>query len=259
MLKFIPTSGLFFIIIFLPAVIFAQEQDWQVSKSTHFNIFYKNAPEEVLSELSRKAEECYDSIGDQFGFNRFDFWTWDSRARIYLFDSQDEYMQSTQSSSWAGGQVDIGSKLIQTYVDAPGFLQDVLPHELAHIVFVEMVGYNNPAVPLWLQEGVATYQQKDIRLIKGDLAEMIRSGQYLNFEVLNSFQTQGAGEDKVRLFYAEAYSLVNYLITAFGKEEFVEFCRSLRDSRSLAGALNKIYAFKDFNDFEESWKNYILK
>ncbi len=257
MLKFIRLTGLLCVIL-LPAALFAQDQ-WLVSKSTHFNIFYKSAPEEMVNELSRKAEEYYDSIGSQFGFNRFNFWTWDNRARIYLFDTQDEYLKSTQSSGWSGGQVEIGVKLIQSYIGAPGFMQDVLPHELAHIVFIEMVGYRNPAVPLWLQEGVATYQQKDIRLIKGDLAEIIRNGQYLSLNALNNFRFEGAGEEQVRLFYAEAYSLVNYLISCFGKDQFVEFCRALRDNRSLPGALSKIYSFKDFNALEEGWKNYILK
>jgi hypothetical protein len=244
--------------ILLPAGLLAQDS-WLVSKSTHFNIFYKTASEETVDELSRKAEGYYDSIGEQFGFNRFNFWTWDNRARIYLFDSQEEYMKATQSSGWSGGQVQIGSKLIQSYIGAPGFAQDVLPHELAHIIFIEMVGTHNPAVPIWLQEGVATYQQKDIRLIKGDLGQIIRNGRYLGVNALNNFQLDQADEEQVRLFYAEAYSLVNYLISSFGKEQFVEFCRNLRDYRSLPGALSKIYAFKTYADLEEGWKNYILK
>ena len=80
--------GWLLIILFLPLVIFAQDQAWQVVKSTHFNIFYKNASEDVLNELIQRAEDCYDSIADDLGFNRFNFWVWDNRAKIYLFDNQ---------------------------------------------------------------------------------------------------------------------------------------------------------------------------
>ena len=259
MFKLMRTAGWLLIILFLPLVIFAQDQAWQVVKSTHFNIFYKNAPEDELNELIQKAEECYDSIAYELGFNRFNFWTWDNRAKIYLFDNQQDYKKATQSFNWSAGQVMVSGKLIQSYVGAPGFLQNVLSHELAHIIFMEMVGFNNPAVPLWLQEGVATYQEKDIYSIRGDLADKIRQGNYLDLNALGRFQIKGSGEEKVGLFYMESYSLVNYLIAGFGKEAFVTFCQNLRDSRNLMLALTRTYSFKNLNDFQESWKKYILK
>jgi hypothetical protein len=243
----------------LPSTIFAQDQGWQVAKSTHFNIFYKNAPEYAISELTQKAEECYDSIANELGFNRFNFWTWDNRAKIYLFDNQDEYLRAAQSYNWAGGQVNVSAKLIQSYVGAPGFLYDVLPHELGHIVFMEMVGFNNPAVPLWLQEGVASYQEKDIDSARGGLADKINQGSSLDFNALNNFKIRSSSDEAIKLFYAESSSLVKYLISEFGKDAFVDFCRNLRDSRNLIMALTKTYSFKDVNDFEESWKKFVLK
>ncbi|MDP2927382.1 MAG: peptidase MA family metallohydrolase [Candidatus Omnitrophota bacterium] len=258
MSKLMRRAGWLPIILFLPLVIFAQDQAWQVVKSTHFNIFYKNAPEDVLNELTQKAEECYDSIADELGFNRFNFWTWDNRAKIYLFDNQDEYIKATQSFDWSGGQVRISAKLIQSYVGAPGFLHNIFPHELAHIIFIEMVGFNNPAVPLWLQEGVATYQEKDIHSIKAVLADKIRQGGYLNLDALSRFAVKGSSDEQVKLFYAESYSLVKYLIAEFGKEKFVLFCQNLRDNRNLADALRRTYSFSSLDDFEDSWKKYIL-
>jgi len=218
-------AGLWVIFLLLPAVLLAQSPDWQVVKSTHFNLFYKNAPEDTLNELLAKAEECYDSIANELGFNRFNFWTWDNRAKIYLYDSHDEYMKATQSYMWSGGQVSVSAKLIQSYVGAPAFLDSVLPHELAHIIFMEMVGFNNPAVPLWLQEGVATYQEKDIDSIRADLAGKINDGSFLDLNALNNFQVRGGShrDSEIRLFYAESYSLVKYLVSEFGKDAFVDF------------------------------------
>lgn len=245
--------------LLLPLAIFAQEQAWQVVKSTHFNVFYKNAPENDLNALVQKAEDCYNSIAEDFGFNRFNFWTWDNRAKIYLYDNQEEYKKATQGFDWSGGQVRVSAKLIQSYVGSRGFLHTILPHELAHIIFIEMVGLNNPAVPLWLQEGVASYQEKNIESVKADLMDKINQGEYLDFKALNKFDIKNPNNETVRLFYAESYSLVKYLITEFGKEAFVDFCRNLRDNRNLMNALSRTYSFKNFNDFEESWKNYILK
>jgi hypothetical protein len=259
MFKLLLRTGLLVVFLLLPLAIFAQDQPWQVIKSTHFNIFYKNAPEDVLNELTQKAEECYDSIGDEFGFNRFDFWTWDKRAKIYLYDSKEEYVKATQSLNWSGGQVIVGMKLIQSYVGALDFMRNVLPHELTHIIFLEMVGFNNPAVPLWLQEGVATYQEKRLDLSRVDLVSKINDGSYLDLKALNNFQLKTADNVKVWMFYVEAYSLVKYLITKFGKDAFVDFCRNLRDNKNLTVALSKTYSFTSLDDFEVSWKQYILK
>jgi len=250
----------FWLILFLPASVFAQEKSWQVEKSTHFIVYYKHASQSDLNALIQKAEECYEAIANDFGFNRFNFWTWDNRAKIYLYDNQDEYVLATQSFGWSGGQVFASTKLIQSYVGSPGFLQGILPHELAHIIFMEMVGFNNPAVPLWLHEGVATYQERNTySSVNSDLAARIRQGGFLGLEALNKFNVKNASTQEVELFYMESYSLVKYLVSAFGKDAFVDFCRNLRDRRNLMVALSGAYSFKSFEDFEESWKSYILK
>ena len=247
-------------ILFLPLAVLAQERSWQEARSTHFKVFYKNATPAELEELTHKAEGCYDSIAEQFGFNRFNFWTWDNRARIYLYDSHDEYVQATRGYNWSGGQVMAGSKIIQSYVKAPGFLHSILPHELAHIIFMEMVGFNNPAVPLWLHEGVATYQEKNTySSVKAELAAKMRKGEYLDLDALNRLDLRSADRDQVDLFYTESYTLVKFLISEFGKDFFVSFCRDLRDYRDLAGSLRRVYSFKSLRDFQEAWKKYILR
>lgn len=247
-------------LLFFPVIVSAAEPDWQLFKSTHFFVYYKNAPQSTVSELAQAAENCYNSITSELGFNRFNFWTWDNRAKIYLFDDQQEYRKDTGAADWSAGQAIASYKLIKTFVTAPGFLNNVLPHELAHIIFREMVGFNNPGVPLWLEEGVATYQEKDISLVKAKLAEKIKKGDFISlFDLNRSGALELDDQARVGLFYAEAFSLVKYLISEFGRDRFVFFCQSLRDSRNLAGALSKAYSFSKMADFEKGWMDYILR
>lgn len=249
-----------FFLLFLPAIVLAGPLDWQLLKSTHFFIYYKGAPQNTVSDLTQAAESCYNNITEELGFKRFNFWTWDNRARIYIFDNQQDYQKDTGAASWSAGQAIVVNKLIKTFVTAPGFLNNVLPHEMAHIIFREMVGFYNPAVPLWLEEGVATYQGENISLVKAKLADKIRKGDFIALDDLNRFEVSGVEDKKrVELFYVESYSLVKYLISEFGRERFVFFCQSLRDNGNLAGALSKAYSFSNMADFEEGWKVYILK
>jgi len=249
-----------FIFLFLPLVVCAADLPWQVFKSTHFLISYKGAKESQLNELAEKAETYYNNITEDLGFNRFNFWTWENRARIYLFDSQQEYMKATGDPSWSAGQAQMSSKLIQTFITAKGFLNNVLPHEMAHIIFREMVGFNNPGIPLWLDEGVATFQEGKGSFIKSDLASKMLRGNFLSLNDLNKINaTNLRSTNGVEAFYTESFSLVKYLIAEFGKDKFVFFCQNLRDKRDLTRALVITYSFKDLQDFEASWKRYILR
>jgi len=249
-----------FIFLFLPLVVFADNQPWKVYKSTHFLISYKSAKDSQLDALASKAEEYYNKITEDLGFNRFDFWTWNNRARIYLFDDQQEYMRVTGDPVWSAGEAQIGSKLIQTFITAKGFLDDILPHEMGHIIFREMVGFNNSGVPLWLDEGVACFQQERVAFDKAHLANKIRGGTSLSLNDLNRIVTMHSKtETEADLFYSEAYNLVKYLITEFGKDRFVLFCQNLRDKKDLSRALTMTYSFNGMADFESAWKKYILK
>ncbi|MFA6130022.1 MAG: hypothetical protein WC731_03465 [Candidatus Omnitrophota bacterium] len=251
---------LLFIFLFFPLVVLADNQSWQEIKSTHFLVFYKNATEHQLNELTEKAEECYNNITDDLGFSRFNFWIWDNRAKIYLSNDQEEYRKLTGNPSWAAGNVQADSKIIQTFITAGGFLDNVLPHEMAHIIFREMVGFRNPAIPLWLEEGVATFQEKKFSFDKKALAARISRGDFLNLDDLSKLNVASLTEtDKAELFYTESFSLVDFLIESFGKDRFALFCQNLRDYKDLSRALALAYSFNGLADFESSWKKYILR
>ena len=248
--------------MFIPVIVFAQDQDWQVFKSTHFLVYYRGASEDLLNRLTQKAEGYYDEITEDFGFNRLSFWTWDNRAKIYLFDSQEEYRKANTGLNWSIGLVTIGNKSIQSYTTAPQLLDNVLAHELAHIIFREMVGYNNPAVPLWLEEGVASFQERrsQNQLVKNYLAGRIQANTFMSLSQLNTFDLRpGKDKQSIELFYLESYSLLSYLIKEFGKDKFVLFCQNLRDYLDLTRALRLTYSFDSLSEFESSWKASILR
>jgi Peptidase MA superfamily len=247
---------LFFLFLFIPLSLFAQDQQWRMFKSTHFLVYYNAAQEDMLNRLTQRAEEYYNEITNDLGFNRLNFWTWDDRAKIYLFDTQEEYMRATGTPDWSAGQTMASSKVIRAFITAPAFLDNILPHEMGHIIFREMVGFNNPAVPLWLDEGVATYQEKQkVSDVKTYLSRQIQKGDFMALNDLQGFDLANSKDkEKVELFYLESYSLLDYLISEFGKDKFVLFCQNLRDYKDLTRALALTYSFAGLEDFESSWK-----
>jgi len=240
----------------------AQPQEkWNEEKSGHFIIYYKNAPGDFISLLAEKAEDYYDTITQELGFARFDFWTWDARAQIYVFDSSEDYRRVTGQPSWSAGAVAVEQKIISTYAFARGFTEAMLPHEIGHIIFREFVGFRNPAVPLWLDEGVAAYREKErYSTAKEFLRGKKAKGGFYSLEQLSAIKkAQGLDQQSAQVFYNESFSLVDFLISDHGSRAFVIFCRNLRDKEDLKEAVASSYPFKSLEEMEEGWLDYLEK
>ena len=201
-------------ISFSPYAAAREEAKWNDAKSTHFIVYYKNAPVEFIDRLLNKAESYYDGIATSLGFNRYNFWLWDNRAKIYIYDDASDYKEATSQPSWSGGSTIMAEKIIYAYPSARNFLEETLPHEMGHIIFREFVGFHNPAVPLWLDEGVASYQQKSNSPFTNTLLkEALKKGNFIKLQDLSGFNLFRATDvASVQIFYSEAFSVVNFLV-----------------------------------------------
>lgn len=254
--------------IFLTVAIFclwlsftlANTNDWSVVKSTHFIVYYKNAPGDFIEQLIEKSEYYYDKIADDLGLRRFDFWLWDNRAKIYIHDDAKAYQTATNQPGWSVGCAIIKEKVIHTFPYAKGFFQTTLPHEMGHIIFREFVGFDNQAVPIWLDEGVASYQENLIYSMAHKLViEAIATNKFVNLENLSKINPQLIKDNEsALLFYAEAVSMIDYMVKEFGKDNFILFCQNLRDKADLERAISYAYPFRNIQELDQAWQKYIL-
>jgi len=253
------TSIIILVVFFVSVSVFAETDNWSNAKSTHFIVYYKNAPDNFIEQLTEKAEVYYNSIASDLGFVRYDFWLWDQRAKIYVYDDARTYQIASGQPAWSAGSAIAKEKTICTFTDATGFFDAVLPHELGHIIFREFVGFDNYAVPLWLDEGVASYHQ-EIKYSVADkiVRESINTGNFINLELLSGLNPQSTHEQRASLFYMEAMSIIDYLIKNFGKENFVLFCQNLRDKKDLGSSVAYVYSLGSIQELEQAWKKYLI-
>lgn len=240
-----------------PAI--ATDDNWRTTTSTHFVIYYKNAPENFIKELINKSEDYYDKIASDLGFTRYDFWLWDNRAKIYIHDNAADYQSATGQPKWSAGSAVPKTKTIQTFPYAQGFFERILPHEMGHIIFREFVGFDNQALPLWLDEGVASYQEKlTYSMADTFVKKAIEQGYFITLERLSDFNPHSTLPDEVaQVFYVEAFSVVDFLIKEFGRDKFVSFCQDLRDKRSLERAMASNYPFSNIQELAAAWQKYL--
>lgn len=246
--------------VLFPAPAEAAKEEWLESKTKHFVIFYKNAPEQFVNTLAEEAERYYDEITDNLGFTRYENWSYDRRAKIYIYDDQEDYGAAMQLYRWAHGVANTQTKTIRTFPTAHGFFDSTLPHELGHIIFRERVGFDN-SIPTWMDEGVAMFQETAQRWGAHDrVQEAMEDGTFIPLSQLTHlYLSNNTPQETIDLYYAEAASIVNYLIVEKGQNRFERFCLHLNKGERFLDALDSVYRFETLDDLNRAWVNYLKK
>ncbi|MBF0532270.1 MAG: hypothetical protein HQL23_04140 [Candidatus Omnitrophica bacterium] len=246
-----------------PAAASDSEADgkWREHKENHFIIYYKSAPEDLVVNVADTAENCYREIAHNLGFSRYNSWSWENRAKIYIYDSQEDYVNSSRQAGWSAGEASTREKVIRTFPSAAGFFDSVLPHEMGHIIFREFIGARAD-VPLWLEEGVAMYQEKAKRWGADEFVRhAIAEKQFLPLPELSQMKLSSASSNReVNLFYAEAASAFQFLFKEGGDRHFVEFCEELQKNDKFAETFRRVYGrFETLERLNQKWLEYLKK
>ncbi len=239
-----------------------QAQEWQEIRSEHFLVNFTD-DEAFAKDVSRQSEIYYKRIASELGYQRYSgFWTWDNRVKIYIYPDKESYLKKTGQPQWSEGMASYTDKEISSYAWSEGFLKMLLPHEMAHLIFRDYVGFKGE-VPLWLDEGVAQWMEphkrKSVKIVMGRLADsgnMLSLHQMMTIDIRNSHDP-----GLVQIYYVQAVSLIDFLITKYSASRFTNFCRQLRDGKNIEDSLRFAYpiSLRSIDEFEKKWMKYIME
>lgn len=237
-------------------------EQWEELRGEHF-IIYFNGEEKFAKGVLDKAELYYKKIASDLGYQRYsNFWLWDNRCKIYLYPDHDSYIKATCSPSWSHGQANYTNKTVSGYIQSEQFLESILPHELGHLIFRDFIGFKGK-VPLWLDEGVAQWQERlKPEIVKGVVSKLLEEDKLIPLNELMELDIRGfKDEELVYIFYAESASLVDFMIRRYGTLKFTTFCRQIRDGKTLEEALKFSYpvSMRSIESLEKKWKEYLLE
>lgn len=263
----------------------AEEVKWKELKGTHF-IVYFSGEESFARDVLNKSETYYTRIAQELGYARYaDFWTWEKRCKIYIYPNHEAFKKFLNDSGeveWSHGIAEYHTKTIYSYEWHEGFLESLLPHEIAHLIFRDFIGFKGE-VPLWLDEGVAQWEEEAKRpQMKAMVLDLYEKGGLLTIKdmmkldirylqkkegvhVRAALTKDGSPsvvflstDNLINTYYLQAVSMISFLVEKYGSESFTEFCRELRDGESLANALKSAYTtITSVEDFEKRWKEYL--
>lgn len=239
----------------------AGAENWMELKSEHFEVFYLE-DDKFAQDVLTRAEKYYERIALDLGYSRYDnFWQWDKRAKIFIYRNHDEFLKATGKRSWIYGSAIYNERKIISYKWSQGFLDVLLPHELSHLIFRDFVGFKG-AVPLWLDEGISQWEEANKRKwAVYTVKNLIRNRDYIPLADLTRIGTGSGSENDFTMsakLYAQAVTLVGYLIEKYGPEKFGQFCRGLRDGKNVNEALSYAYtdSIRNIAELEKGWLDY---
>ncbi|HTZ11322.1 MAG TPA: hypothetical protein VMD04_02940 [Candidatus Margulisiibacteriota bacterium] len=272
-------------LILLLTCRYAFAQSWQEASDEHFIVYFIDN-DKFAKDVLDKAELYYRDIASELGYPRYsEFWTWDKRVKIYIYPNHDSFLKATGQPQWSEGMADYNAKAIMSYAWSQGFVDSLLPHEMAHLIFRDFVGFKGE-IPLWLDEGVAQWAEKPKREhIKALAKQCFDNDSILSLEdmmkldirkvtstdrvYIRSTRTKEgergvlflSGDNLVNTYYLQSVSLVGFLIERFGSLSFASFCRELRDGKSLEQAISGAYGdhMRTLAELEDQWREYLSK
>ena len=185
-------------------------------------------------------------------------WAENDKVTIFLFRNQRTYRDVTGRPEWSGGASSVPKRRLYIYESEE--LPGIFAHELCHIYY-DGFYLDGRADPLWLSEGMATLIQVERGLaapqwLRDNLRVIEQGGGYTLDELMSVTSLAGASDDKVRLWYAQSYSVVRFLIRSQYKGSFVRFSTFLKDSKGVDEALYRAYGppFTRVKALEYAWR-----
>ena len=242
---------------------------WLQLKDTHFIVnFQEERDRPAAQKILREAERYYQRIGEAIGFTRYgNFWTWDNRAKIFLFADKEDFLAETGQPEWSIGYANkdayaIVGRMIVTYRQEGDFFDGLLPHEIGHLILHEFI--KDPGkIPPWFDEGIAQlYEDGKIKQSLEIMKVLVAQDKFIPFPYLMRWDIQQEQDPvKVTLFYAQSLTIVEFLIKQYGSDAFGRLCRNIRDGKSFEDSLSNAYpsTVPTLADLEKKWTAFMKR
>jgi len=177
--------------------------------------------------------------------------------QIYLYASQEKLQPVVDQLNlpWAEGLVDPRSQVvivaIPPTVEAGTRLERDLPHELTHLLVMQMTGERYARVPAWLDEGLATLNETSPDPQYLAAIDTARKAQNLLSlaQLCRSFSEQ---PEQITLAYAQSESVVRFIRERYGAKSLVALLQAYADGADCENGVRRALGIS-FSELEVQW------
>ncbi len=227
---------------------------WQSLTSTapqgsEMSLFWYEGSDSFARELMDTCEEGLARLTQDIG-------TYPERPiNIYIYASDDDLKGAMIfPQEWTGGVAFTAFSTIAIGI-SPSELnwgKRALVHELTHLVVHQATFSPYGQLPLWLDEGLAMYNEGEPDpVLRSYLEEAILEDELISVRSLCS--PFSAYSEKASLSYAQSYSLVEYLLDNYGQDSMLDLLTIFKQGSTYDEALTEVYGF-DIDGLDARWR-----
>jgi len=239
----------------LPAIVRFDDSrhQWQSLTSGNMTLFWYEGDDSFAWELMNACQEGLGRLTQEFG-------AYPERAiTIYVYASSSELQGAMIfPQEWTGGVAftEFGIIAMGISPDSIDWGKEALVHELTHLVVHQLVFSPYGSLPMWLDEGLAMYNQGDLSPeLSYRLEKAISEDKLLSVRGLCS--PFSAEPEKAYLSYAESYSLVEYLLDNYNGDNMLDLLTLFKQGNTYDEALTEAYGF-DIDGLDARWRESLI-
>jgi hypothetical protein len=163
---------------------------------------------------------------------------------------------------WVGGQAYTDYNIVIVGIppdddDSLEWGRDVEVHELTHVLVHRFTFSCLFSLPTWLDEGLSEFVERGEEGLGTDRADFEAA---VADDTLFSVRALGGSfsedPERANFAYVQSYSLVDFLITGYGRDEIVDLLALLREGEAIDDALQETYGF-DQDGLEDAWREHV--
>ena len=226
---------------------------WKTVTSGKISILWYEGTEAFAQDILDSAVQAEQRLAQETGA------ALKEDVRIYLYsDANDLRGSMIFPQEWTGGVAftRFGTIAIGISPFNVTWGKRAIAHELTHLINQQMTLNPYNELPVWLEEGLAMYNEGPMQSeFESALKRGIDGNRLLSLQTLSSPFSSYA--DQSFLAYAESRSVVDYLIRTYGRDKMFQLLETFRQGSTYDGALRKVYGL-DTDSLNAAWQATLL-
>ena len=225
--------------------------DWQTVSGDVVRVHWYEGDRAFGERALQIGERAVKETADVLGV------TEDERVDFFIYADQGAFYDALGPGTRenVGGQANADIRTLFAHIppssiDDP-WVENVVPHELVHLVFDTAVKNPYHFPPRWLNEGLAVYLSVGYDAADRSAVERAaREGELIPLDGLGGqFPTSA---DRFGLAYSESASAVDFFVRTHGRDALIQLIRSYADGRTDDEAFTAAIGM-DVGKFNDAW------
>ena len=225
---------------------------WRNLTEGKVTIYWYKDNDSFAREIMLSAQQALTRLAEDTGAEL------EKPVKLYIYaNTQDLRGSMIYPQEWTGGVAFTRYGIIAIGIasDNLSWGKRAVAHELTHLVIHQMTlnPYND--LPTWLNEGLAMHTEGMLELeFTAYLNKAIAEKNLISVRSLSS--PFSAYAEQSYLSYAQSYTLIDFLISKYGRAKMLELLLTFKQGSSYDGALEEVYGF-DMDTLDNLWQDYV--